>query len=186
MFSEKDIGKRIKEIRSSKGMTLKVLAERTGFTKGYLSRVENSRKAPPVSTLIKIANSMQLNLSKILGETEGTEAVSLVKKNERVPTAQSSSISGYYYESLAHKLLSKRMEPYIITMPSNPKEVHTSKHKGEELLFVLEGKMKFTHGDREFLVEEGDCIYFDSGVEHTGAAIGIKECKCITVRYSAG
>ena len=37
MISEKDIGQRIKEIRTSKGMTLENLAEKTGFTKGYLS-----------------------------------------------------------------------------------------------------------------------------------------------------
>jgi transcriptional regulator with XRE-family HTH domain len=184
MFLEEEIGKRIREIRSSKRMTLEILAKETGFTKGYLSRVENSEKAPPVSTLNIIAKALQVNLSEILGETEGTNVVSLVKKNERVVMARNGSIFGYYYETLAHKFLNKSMEPYIITLPLNLKEVPMFKHKGEELLLVLEGKMNLTHGNREFVVEEGDCIYFDSGVEHRGTAIGTKECKCMLVIYS--
>jgi transcriptional regulator with XRE-family HTH domain len=184
MILEKDIGKKIRELRSLKGMTLDVLAEKTGFTKGYLSRVENSEKAPPVSTLIKIAKALQVDLSEILSEIGGSNTVSLVRKNERVVMARNGSVFGYYYETLAHKFLNKSMEPYVITLPLNLKEVPMFKHKGEELLLVLEGKMKLTHGDREFVVEEGDCIYFDSGVEHRGAAIGTKECKCLLVIYS--
>jgi transcriptional regulator with XRE-family HTH domain len=184
MISENSIGKKINEIRKLKKMTLETLAEKTGFTKGYLSRLENSEKAPPVSTLIIIAKALQVNLSEILGETEGTNVVSLVKKNERVVMARNGSVFGYYYESLAHKFPNKNMEPYIITVPIDPKEVPYFKHKGEEVLLVLEGKMKFTHGDREFILEEGDCIYFDSGIEHSAAVIGPNDCKCMMVIYS--
>jgi len=183
MIAEKDIGKKIKELRSLAGMTLDVLAEKTGFTKGYLSRIENSEKSPPVSTLITIANALHVNLSGIFGEMEGTEVFSMVRKSERVAMARNGTVFGYYYESLAHKFLNKSMEPYIITLPINPREVPMFKHKGEELLFVLEGKMKFIHGDREFVVEEGDCIYFNSNIEHSAAALGEDECKCFLVIY---
>jgi transcriptional regulator with XRE-family HTH domain len=184
MISEKGIGKKIKELRRLKGMTLDVLAEKTGFTKGYLSRIENGEKAPPVSTLIEIAKALQVSLSEIFGETEGSNTVSVVRKNERVVMARSGSVFGYYYESLAHKFPNKNMEPYIITVPTNPKEVPHFKHKGEEVLLVLEGKMKFTHGEREFILQEGDCIYFDSGIEHSSVVIGPNDCKCMMVIYS--
>jgi len=161
-----------------------MLAEKTGLTKGYLSKVEKSEKAPPVSTLIRIGTAFQVSLSEILGETEGNDLVSLVKKNQRVFIARDGTRFGYSYESLAHKFLNKNMQPYIITLPKDPKDIPMVKHKGEELLFVLEGKMRFIHGNREFVIEEGDCMYFDSGVEHWGAAIGDKECKCVMVIYS--
>jgi transcriptional regulator with XRE-family HTH domain len=48
---ESEIGKRIKALRNEKGLTLEQLAAQTGYTKGYLSKVEKSIKAPPVSTL---------------------------------------------------------------------------------------------------------------------------------------
>jgi transcriptional regulator with XRE-family HTH domain len=184
MFSEAEIGKRIKELRNLKRMTLETLAESTGFTKGYLSKVEKNEKAPPVSTLIKIAKALQISLPEIFGEKEGTHLVSLVKKGERLQIARDGSIFGYSYESLAYKFSDKNMDPYIITLPKKAKEIPMVKHKGQEMSFVLEGKMHFIHGDREFIVEEGDCIYFDSSVKHWGAAIGNKECKCLMVIYS--
>jgi mannose-6-phosphate isomerase-like protein (cupin superfamily) len=91
---------------------------------------------------------------------------------------------GYYFESLAHRYASKHMEPYLLTLPNNQKEVPMFKHEGEELFFVLQGRLNFTHGDRQHVVEAGDCIYFDSGIEHTGAAIGDEVCKCLIVIFA--
>ena len=68
MISEKNVGQRIRELRTSLGLTLEELADKTGFTKGYLSRVENSKKAPPVATLIRIATALEVTLSDIFEE----------------------------------------------------------------------------------------------------------------------
>ena len=55
MIPESQIGKNIKALRLSQKQTLESLAAKAGITKGYLSKVENSDKAPPISTLIVIA-----------------------------------------------------------------------------------------------------------------------------------
>ena len=55
---EAEIGKRIRAFRSEKGISLERLAQQTGFTKGYLSKVEKSTKAPPVSTLGILAHAL--------------------------------------------------------------------------------------------------------------------------------
>jgi len=41
--------------------------------------------------------------------------------------------------------------------------------------------MKFIHGSKEHIVNEGDCVYFDSGIPHFGGSIGRKEVKCFMV-----
>ena len=181
MILEKDIGKKIKEIRSLQEMILEVLAEKSGFTKGYLSKVENSEKAPPVSTLIKIAKILNVTVSEILGETESRRPICLVKKNQRRHLARDGTIFGYSYQTLAHPFTGKQMEPYILVVPPKPKENPLFQHEGEEMLFILEGTMKFFHGEREFIVEEGDCIYFDSGIPHYGICQEDKEVKCLMV-----
>jgi transcriptional regulator with XRE-family HTH domain len=63
MVDEREVGKRIKARRLSKGITLQELAKKTGFTRGYLSKVENSTKAPPVSTLITLAKASTTSLN---------------------------------------------------------------------------------------------------------------------------
>lgn len=49
---------------------------------------------------------------------------------------------------------------------------------------VLEGAMRFMHGDNELLVEEGDCIYFDASIPHLGIAHGSKPPKCFMVIFN--
>ena len=59
MIQESELGKRIKEYRIAKKVTLQELAKKTGFTKGYLSKIENTKKAPPVSTLIVLSKALK-------------------------------------------------------------------------------------------------------------------------------
>jgi transcriptional regulator with XRE-family HTH domain len=184
MIQESELGKRIKEFRMKKGLTLQKLEEKTGFTKGYLSKVENTKKAPPVSTLIVLAKTLEVSLSEIFGEKEEKSAISMVKRNERQVVARNGTIFSYSYQTLAHKFYKKHMEPYILTLPVKPKQVPLFQHDGEEILFVLEGTMKFFHGDQEFIAEEGDCLYFDASIPHHGICQGKKEVKCLMVIYT--
>ncbi len=184
MVEETELGKRIQQHRINKGLTLQELAEKTGLTKGYLSKIENSEKAPPVSTLINLAKALNVSMSEIFGETEERSPVCLVKNGERRIIARDGSVFGYAYQTLAHKFSNKHMEPYILTLPLKPKENVLFQHKGEELLFVLEGTMKFFHGEKEFIVEEGDCVYFDGSIPHYGVCQGNKEVKCLMVIYT--
>ncbi len=184
MVSEEELGKRIQQHRTNKGLTLQELAEKTGLTKGYLSKIENSEKAPPVSTLINLAKALNINLSEIFGETEENIPICLVKKSDRRMIARDGSVFGYAYQTVAHPFRNKHMEPYFLTLPLHPKENVLFQHKGEELLFVLEGTMRFFHGEKEFIVEEGDCIYFDGNIPHYGVCQNNKEVKCLMVIYS--
>jgi len=184
MLPESEIGKNIRTIRNSKGLTLEKLAHQSGISKGYLSKVENSDKAPPVSTLINIAENLGVSISEIFGEPGEAKSFSLVKKNERQIMARNGAIFGYSYETLAHNYPYKKMEPYILAIPPNISENPLFQHKGEEMLLVLKGTMNFLHGENEYLLEEGDCVYFDSGMPHRGIPIGEKGVLCLIVIYT--
>lgn len=119
MIPESKIGKQIKTIRLYQKLTLESLAEKTGFTKGYLSKVENSEKAPPLSTLIVLAKALGVALSRIFGEEPKARRFSLVKKDKRRLLSRNGTVFGYSYETLAHPDLEKRVEPYILTIPAN-------------------------------------------------------------------
>ncbi len=184
MVEETQLGKRIQQYRIDKGLTLQELAEKTGYTKGYLSKIENSEKAPPVSTIINLAKAFNISISEIFGEADESSPIYLVKKGERRTIARDGSVFGYAYQTLAHKFLNKHMDPYLLTLPLKPKENVLFQHKGEEILFVLEGTMKFFHGEKEFIVEEGDCVYFDGSIPHYGVSQGNGEVKCLMVIYA--
>lgn len=185
MVKESELGQRIKKFRIRKRITLEELAKKAGITRGYLSKIERSKKAPPVSTLINIAEALNLTLTEIFGEEEGNDtSIRLIKKKDRKIIAHDGTIFGYAYQSLAHSFHNRHMDPYILILPLRPKQNVIFQHKGEELLFVLEGVMKFFHGEKEFIVEEGDCLYFDASIPHYGICHGSKEVKCLMVIYT--
>ena len=183
MIDEAELGGMIRQYRIRKGLTLQELAEKSGITKGYLSKIEKAKKAPPVSTVIGIAKALGISISDIFGEGEEVNSVCLIKKGDRRHIARDGTVFGYAYETLAHSFHSRHMEPYILTLPLKPKQNVLFQHKGEELLFVLEGTMKFFHGEREFIVEEGDCVYFDANIPHYGVCQDKREVKCLMVIY---
>jgi transcriptional regulator with XRE-family HTH domain len=178
---EAEIGRRINALRSAKGITLEQLARQTGFTKGYLSKVEKSKKAPPVSTLGNIARAFNTTISALLGEETRTASFCLVRKDEAPLIARDGTAFGYAYEAMAYKYPNKVMEPFILTLPLKPKKRTLYQHEGEEILFVIQGRMKFQHGAETVVVETGDCVYFDSSIPHFGETTGSPEAKCFMV-----
>jgi transcriptional regulator with XRE-family HTH domain len=178
---EAEIGRRINALRTARGITLEQLARKTGFTKGYLSKVEKSEKAPPVSTLGTIARVLNTTISALLGEESRSATFCLVRRNEAPLIARDGTAFGYAYEAMAYKYPNKVMEPFILTLPLKPKKRTVYQHEGEEILFVIQGRMKFLHGSETVIVDTGDCVYFDSGIPHFGETIGAPEVKCFMV-----
>ena len=185
MKEEAEINKRLKDLGIRSKLTLEELAKKSGFSKGYLSKIENTTKAPPVSTLIVLSKVFNINISEIFGEAQTKDPASLVRKRERRIMARDGSVFGYSYETLAHKYPNKHMEPFIVTLPPKVNQKHIFQHEGEEMVFMLEGSMKVVHGDREFFLEEGDCIYFDANIPHHPVPLGKKEVKFLMVIYSS-
>jgi transcriptional regulator with XRE-family HTH domain len=74
----KNIGGKIKALRSEQQLTLPDLAEKAGLSKGLLSKIENSEDSnPSLDTLFKIVEALNVSLSSIL-ETEKVQLKRLV------------------------------------------------------------------------------------------------------------
>ena len=187
---EEFITKNIKKLRKQKKITLQQLADLTGLTKGYLSKIERAKKAPPYSTLNKIAVALNVDAAFLLGDNYNQshdKRISFTRKHKRKRIEQLGSIAdgslyGYRYEALAHDKHGKNMEPYIIE-PAFKDEV-LFQHEGEEFMFVLEGKHEFIYDGETFIMEKGDSVYFDAAVPHTGKSLGQKKAKLLAVLFS--
>jgi transcriptional regulator with XRE-family HTH domain len=184
-MDERQIAKNIKRIRQNKKMSLIRLAKLSGLTKGYVSKIENSDKAPPFSTLSKIASALDTDISLLLADgSEAPENLSLciVKKNERKEVVSRGTLYGLHYEALAHKKIGKNMEPYVILPAFREKGVFS--HEGEEFIHVLKGPYEFVYDGKKYLLNAGDSIYFDSIIPHWGRSLGKKKAKILAVIYS--
>jgi transcriptional regulator with XRE-family HTH domain len=189
-LDEKLIARNIKGIRKQQNMTLQKLADLTGLTKGYLSRIERSEKAPPYSTLYRIAMAFRVEAADLLGENlQDIRDIRMcfTKRNERklverVRSLSKGSLYGYEYAALASGKPGKNMEPYVIEPAFNEEAMF--QHEGEEFLFVLEGKHEFVYDGKKYIMEEGDCVYFDAAVPHSGRSMGPQKAKLLAVMYN--
>ena len=184
-MNEKEIIANIKKFRTMHGISLEQLAGHSGLTKGYLSKIENSEKAPPFSTLIKIAKALKVDITNLItGDLESRKKdvkLSIVRSGERQKVLRKGGLYSYHYESLAFNKPGKNMEPYLIIPAFEEKTVFS--HAGEEFMYVLEGKHEFIYGNEKYILEKGDSIYFDSSVPHTGRSLGKKRAKILAVLY---
>jgi transcriptional regulator with XRE-family HTH domain len=179
------VGKKIREFRSGRNLSLEKLADLTGFTKGYLSRIENSPKPPPIYTLSKISSALGVDVSKLLSGETGTqeaEGLTITRNKEHAVTDGRGTPYGYVYEALAQGKPGKNMEPFLVT--NSFKGRTDFQHEGEEFLFVLEGTLEFIFGEKSFILEKGDCAYFESGFSHGGRSLGEVPAKILIVIYS--
>lgn len=183
-MDEKSISESIKRLRIARQQTLQDLADRTGLTKGYLSKVERSKKAPPYSTLSKIAAGLDIELTALLsGDASAAKDVRLfLSKNEkRALIHETDLFAGYDYEPLAEGKPGKNMEPFIIHAPFDINRTYT--HEGEENIYVLDGELEFHYGEDVHVLNSGDNIYFDSIVPHVGKSLGPSKAKLMVVIY---
>lgn len=183
-MKERLVSKNIRKARSEKKMSLENLAELAGLTKGYLSKIENSDKAPPLSTLSKIARALNLDVEGLITPelyVPRNDQISIVRNSEG-KKLQSGNLDGYHYEMLALQKSGRNMEPYLIRPAFDEKAIFT--HEGEEFLYTLEGSHELIFGGEKYTLSQGDSAYFDSIVPHTGRSLGEKRAKVLAVSYS--
>jgi quercetin dioxygenase-like cupin family protein len=62
-------------------------------------------------------------------------------------------------------------------------DVQLSTHEGEELLYILEGRVEVLYGKESYTLEVGDSIYYDSVVPHQVLAVEAP-AKLLAVVYA--
>ena len=187
-FEEVRVGEKIKALREQKGLSLKELADLTGFSTALLSQMENHLVSPSLGTIIKMARALGVRVGDFLGETEG-EPYTIVRKDERRKVSRFASKDGvkygYSYESLGFEKKDRHMEPFIVTLePATVKTSKTSVHEGEEFIFVLEGEMEVILGNHTDILCPGDSIYYDSTIPLRVQCHQDKNTRILAVLYA--
>lgn len=190
---EKTIGARIRYYRNKNNLTLGDISKISGISMSYLSQIENNKQNnPSLDTLKKIADSMGLFLISLFEDSdernnlidkkaEDAKAVDMevviVRKNDR-------KTMGYPNSDWKIELLSPdlRHKIELILTIASPKQTSGSgwlQHEGEECGVIIQGKFKWIVGNTEYILQEGDSIYFNSKIPHRWEVVGNKTGKTI-------
>jgi transcriptional regulator with XRE-family HTH domain len=182
------VGEKIKTLREQKGLLLKDVADRTGFSAALISQMENHLVSPSLGTLIKLAKALEVRVGDFFGESH-EDPYTIVRKDEQKTVSRFASKEGvkygYSYGSLGFDLKNRHMEPFIITLePATIKTSKTSTHEGEEFIYVLEGEMEVILGNHRDVLYPGDSIYYDSTIPHRVQCHQERNTKILAVLYT--
>ncbi len=178
------IAKKIRQLRLQQRMTQDRLASKTGFSKAFISKIENHITSPSIASLFKIATALGVSISSLLDEhPEENQDLILVRRGERKKIVGPGSHIGFSYESLAYKKKRKIMEPFIIKYPPGSHVQRLFEHEGEEMVYILKGKIRLIYGNKTYILKEGDTIYFNPSIPHRGESVGREEAigLCVLV-----
>lgn len=174
---EELLGRKIREMRSRRGLTLAQLSKQAEISVAMVSKIEHAKVSSPISVYARIAKALEISLGELLSE-DGSIAISFVKKEERKKYSQFASYVG---ESIAFKKSNKKMEPFILHYPLKNNLPPAYQHDNEEFIFVLEGELEFQYDGARFILKPGDCVYFDANKKHSARAIGGKTAQALVV-----
>jgi transcriptional regulator with XRE-family HTH domain len=160
-MSEANLGPCVRRLREAQQLSLRTLAERTGFSASFLSQVENSQASPSIASMERIAMALGVTLGEFFQRTELSQ-LPVVRADGR--TVLHSGWSRAHLEALGAGGFAGRLEPVLVTLEaggSSGTKAYAS--RGEEFALVLEGDVVLTLNDSEQMLSGGDAVTIRPG-----------------------
>ena len=176
--SEEQIGwviaNHVRARRQAIGQSVGQLAERSGISKGMLSKIENAQTSPSLSTLARLASALDMPVTSLFrGLAEERDAV-FVKAASGPEIVRQGTRAGHRYQLLGSLRGPDRVvEPLLVTLSERSEVFPLFQHRGIELLYMLEGVMEYGYGRQRYRMEAGDTLQFEGDIAHgpTGLAV---------------
>ncbi len=185
----KRIGERLRDRRKAMGLSMKRLAEDTKLSAPLFSRIENGLVIPSIPTLQEIANALKVDIGYFFKKEEDRGYV-VTREGSRKQKYSKRGSRGkvtYGLEHLAEGMENPFMEPCIVTEFAGPDEnFPLARHDGQEFVYVLEGKLELTLGEKTFSLNRGDAAYFIGEIPHGGKSLSKKPARTINVHLIPG
>lgn len=183
------IGRRVRDLREAKGMSVDDLAQQLSVSKVLLAQIEEDVVPPTVATLLNISKLLGVKIDHFFTDTESSGRIEITRSDERVAVYHDALPDGeqarlnYNYESLSYRLARKKMEPFFVEIDADPTDSAQLSHDGEEFMYVLSGEIDLHFGDEHFRLVPGDSAYFVATVPHQLRGVGGKKAEAIIVLY---
>ena len=175
-MDERTIGATIRQVRTAAGLTLTAVAKKAELTKSTLSKIENGQVSSPIATLVRLAQALRVPLAEFFAEPHTDPPFVVTRRGKGRIIATDVTRFGYTYEALALGMRHKTAEPFLLTIrPEDGKGEF--RHGGEEFIYMLSGRLRFTVGEETLTLGPGDSLAFDPRLKHTTRALGTRPAR---------
>ena len=159
------IGRRLRALRTERGMTILEMAAKAGVSSGSISQIERGASNPSISTLQKLRAALGVTLWSFLeSEAEPPRENRYVRRPGERPKIV---VGGSHFTK---ELLSPRdnnqLRFMILTVPPGAQSADVLTGPGDKAGYVTSGHVELTVGDEVFQLAEGDSFQFPSTIPH--------------------
>lgn len=176
----KEIAERLIGLREAVGFSQEELALKLRVPSDLVAGHEKGEGEIPVSYLMEVARVCGVDLTSILsGSAARLSSYSMVRKGQGLSVQRRKD---YDYWSLASNFSGRRMEPFIVRVPpKEPDALSFTSHKGQEFIYILEGRLELHLDEKIEILEPGDSIYFSSRIPHALRGLDGKDAVFLDV-----
>ncbi|MBU2703773.1 transcriptional regulator with XRE-family HTH domain [Sporomusaceae bacterium BoRhaA] len=177
---ENEIGKKVKELRTHKKLTLKDLSELTTLSTGFLSQLERGLTNIATDSLQKIAQAFDVELAYFFPSPNKNRKCVLRSYEKEVFQVVNSRFIHYH---LTNDFPERALLPRLIELlPINSQEdISPYAHEGEEFIYVLEGTVTLFINHEQVELFPGDSAHYASTTLHNWANYTNKMVRMLVV-----
>jgi transcriptional regulator with XRE-family HTH domain len=166
------VGGRIRALRKEQSLSLRVLADRSNLSVGFLSQVERGLSSIALSSLHSVADALGVSLANLFEERppetlpndDKTVVFTITRAVDRPRRTVS---SGRHYELLSARASGLVLEPMLVYIEPGGTREAAAPHAGEEFAYVLSGELIYEVAGEEHRLGPGDSLYLRSTAPHT-------------------
>jgi transcriptional regulator with XRE-family HTH domain len=176
-----EIGRRLRELRATRELSLRQLARQIGASPSLLSQIENGKVTPSVDTLYLLSGALGTPVATFFGDADRPSVaapggVGVVRADARQRIVLEHGVT---WENLlpAEEVGLRFME--IRYAPGAHSGEHLLRHPGRDLFVVLAGELTFRVGFGEHRLRAGDAISFGDFQPHQLRNDGTNEARAV-------
>lgn len=178
------IGNRLKDIRKDKNITLQELAEAAGVTKSMLSQVENSRSVPSLNVLLNLIKALDIDLNEFFKNMTLTDTDNvLVKRKGEYQFFEKENAIGFNYKRIFSTELNKYHIDFVLLKIAADAQRPMVVTDAFEFKYLINGRVEYTIGEKKYMMEEGDSIFFDAKTPHNPRSIGADDALLLVIYF---
>jgi transcriptional regulator with XRE-family HTH domain len=171
-----ELGRRIKMLRVSRGLTLKDIEERGGISATHVSEIERGKASPTVGALGRIARALALRPATLV-EAQVHPEISVMRADQRASRAVSWAQARF--EPVTEPIHRAAFSAHLVTLPTDREPSLCHAHEGEEWVTVLSGVAEITVDGDAHVLREGDCIHFRAHKTHSYANLSSEPAELL-------
>ncbi|PCJ32879.1 MAG: DNA-binding protein [Alphaproteobacteria bacterium] len=182
--SPPDIGRKIKQLRSEKNLTLAQLAQMSGVSKSMLSQIERGRTNPTLAILWTLTQSLEIDISDLLNNESASAArpskITHVKAHQ---TPEIQSADGKCALKILGPIdLVAKTEWYNMVMEAGGLLESNGHAEGTmEHLTLLDGTLSVRNGKDDIKLHPGDTARYEADIPHYIENTGKKTARALMI-----